>query len=266
MKASVFARWLLICALITMIARPVFAQDVPPTDQSQDQPPPPDDNPGATPTATPTPDPATVIAQWGPAPSIGADADLAVAVRWFRDQNATRAHWGVPTATQDPYLDWEAENLMRSRLGQPSLAPPQGLTKPPAAVRSSQTDRAVLSQPQFWTISDDLWLAWLEQGHAQTIAFWQGNHPDENWYTPERYFRIEEWRQEKFDRYRLLGIAGRVNMGNSAAADLLPGHKDELEQLAPGSVATYQPLVYSGNGVAVVAYDPWINPDGSLRQ
>ena len=258
-------RWLLASALLTMAALPAFAQDIPDgvaTDQSEDQAPPFADDTGATPTPT---DPATVIAHWGPAPSLGPDADQAVAQRWFREQNTLRANWGVPTATRDPYLDWQAENLLRSQLGQPPLPQPEGLTKPAAAIRSPQSEQAVLSEPEFWTVSDELWQAWTDGAHAQAIAFWQDTHPGEPYYSRDVYLRIERWRDVKFDRYRLMGVAGRVNTSNGEATDLLPGHKDQLEQIAPGSVAAYQPLVYRGNLVAVVAYDPWINPDGSLR-
>jgi hypothetical protein len=261
-----FFQWLLASAVLAMAALPAFAQDIPDTaatDQSEDQAPPSANDTGATPTPT---DPTTVIAQWGPAPNIGPDADRAVAQRWFRDQNTLRGYWGVPIAARDPYLDWEAENLLRSRLGQPLLPQSQAVNKPPAALRSPQTDQAILSQPEFWTVSDDLWLAWLDAGRMPAIAFWEDSHPGEKWYTPDGYFRIEVWRQERFDRYRLMGIAGRVNTSGSAPTELPPGNKRELEQVAPGSVAAYQPMVYPDNLVAVVGYDPWINPDGSLRQ
>ena len=39
----------------------------------------------------------------------------------------------------------------------------------------------------------------------------------------------------------------------------------KLEQIAPGSVAAYQPVIYPDNLVAVVGYDPWVTPDGTLR-
>jgi len=70
----------------------------------------------------------------------------------------------------------------------------------------------------------------------------------------------------KFDRYRLMGLAGRANTNNRPPTELSWSGKDQLETIAPGSVGTYQPLVYSDNLIAVVGYDPWINPDGSLRQ
>jgi hypothetical protein len=264
---KVLMRWLLVGVVVTMATRPVFAQDttdIPPTDQSQDQPPAATDDTGVTQALVP--DPAAVIAQWGPAPSIGSDADRAVAERWFREQNTLRSNWGVPTATRDPYLDWEAENLLRGRLGQSPLEPPQGLTKPLAAMRSSQRDQAVLSEPQFWTISDDLWLAWLGQIQSRANAFWQENHPGEPYYSRDVYLSIEQWKDVKFDRYRLMGIAGRVNALDGAPTDLLSGNKNQLERIASGSVEAYEPLVYPDNFVAVVGYDPWINPNGSLRQ
>jgi len=138
------------------------------------------------------------------------------------------------------------------------------LTWPSAAAQSPQSDQAILSQTEFWTISDDLWQAWLDSINAKAITFWQENHPGESYYSRDVYLRIEQWRDVKFDRYRLMGIAGRVDATSGPPGDLL-GNKDELEQIAPGSVAAYQPVFYPDNLVAVVGYDPWINPDGSVR-
>src|SRR6266542_2593478 len=112
--------------------------------EEQDQAAPAVDDTSSAPSPTPAPepaDPAAVIAQWGAAPSIGPDADKAVAERWFRDQNTVRARWGVPTATRDPYLDWQAENLVRSSLGEAALPQPQGVVMPAVAMQSPQSDR-----------------------------------------------------------------------------------------------------------------------------
>ncbi len=279
-------RLVAIAVLVGSAALPVAAQDNPdPTAQGQDPAqvgdsaaPTADDtgmapaqpaDPAAdspAPPAPPAPDPSAVIAQWGAAPTIGPAADQAVAQRWFRDQNAQRARWGVPTATRDPYLDWEAENLLRSSLGQSPLPQPPGLSKPAVALRSSQSDQAIVSQPQFWTTSDDLWQAWNDSIEGQPPAGWADERPGEPWFTRENYLQLFKLRQmPRFDRYRLIGVAGRVNTNHDVPTELLSGHKDQLEAIAPGSIAAYQPVVYSGNLVAVVGYDPWINPDGTLR-
>ncbi len=209
---------------------------------------------------------AAVIAQWGPAPAIGSDADQAVARRWFRDQNAIRARWGVPTATRDPYLDWQAENLVRSSLGEAALPQPQGVVMPAVAMQSPQSDRAVLSQTTFWTISDDLWQSWLDSFQTGPSEYWQADHPGETWYTQDRYLRLFKLGQmPRFDRYRLVGVAGRVNTSQAASTALLSGEQSDLEQIAPGSGDAYQPVAYGDNAVAVVGYDPWISADGRTR-
>ncbi len=209
-------------------------------------------------------DPQAVVAQWGPAPTMGADADQAVARRWFQDQNTKRARWGVPTANRDPYLDWEAQNALRAYLNQPALPLPNGLSKPSAAAQSPQSDRAVHVEPQFWTVSDSLWQAWLNTFEARIPLDWQLERPDEPFFTREAYLQVQEWRRQRFDRYRLLGVAGSV-VNNQQPQVLPESDKTQLEQIAPGSVAAYQPQEYENSLVAVVGYDPWINQDGSLR-
>jgi hypothetical protein len=172
----------------------------------------------------------------------------------------------VPTAARDPYLDWQAENLLRSQLGQPPAPQPQGLSRPAAAQQSSQSDQAALSQPEFWTISDDLWQAWLDTIEGHPSEFWQEDHPGEDWFTRDRYLRLFILHQmPRFDRFRSIGVAGRVNTTNTPPSRLLSGHTDQLELIAPGAVSAYEPLVYPDNLVAVVGYDPWINSDGSIR-
>jgi hypothetical protein len=265
-------------ALLLVVA-PVLAQDAPDTSatgqsqqaqaQDQGQNPSADNTDSATPVSTATPGPAdaaAVIAQWGTAQSIGPDADTAVAERWFRDQNAVRARWGVPTAMRDSYLNWQAENILRSQLGEPQLPQPQGVTKPAVAAQSAQTDQAVLSEPEFWTVSDDLWQARLDgiQGHPS--EFWQEDHPGEQWFTIDRYIRLFKLQQmPRFDRYRLIGVSGRVDTSGSAGAAIPAGEADALETIAPGAMAAYNPLSYPDNVVAVVGYDPWLNADGSMR-
>jgi hypothetical protein len=274
-------RLLVLVVVTAVIAVPVSAQDTPDSssvDQAQTQgldpaqgeaPAATDDTGTASLPATEPPapvDPAAVIAQWGSAPTIGPEADQAVAQRWFREQNTERARWGVPTAARDPYLDWQAENLLRSQLGQSPAPQPQGVSKPAAAQQSSQSDQAALSQPEFWTISDDLWQAWLDSIQGQPPEGWAEARPGEPWFTRENYLQLFKLKQmPRFDRYRLIGVAGRVNTFGGPANELLSGHRDQLEQIAPGAVAAYEPLVYSGNLVAVVGYDPWINSDGTIR-
>jgi len=263
---------------LMLAVSPVFAQDAPdasgtdqsqPTQgQSQDQSVPTLDNtssPTPVPTAVPA-DVAAVIAQWGPAPEAGIDSDKAVAQRWFRDQNTVRARWGVPTATRDQYLDWQAENILRSQLGEPELPQPQGVTKPATLAQNSQSDQAVLSEPEFWTVSDDLWQARLDSVQGHPSEFWQEDHPGEQWFTVDRYIRLFKLQQmPRFGRYRLIGAAGRVDTSGSPAKAIQVGQADALEAIAPGSVAAYSPLSYPDNLVAVVGYDPWLNPDGTMR-
>ncbi len=262
---------------LMLAVSPVFAQDAPgasATDQSQptqgqdqDQSAPPsDDTSSATPVPTPSSvDAAAVIAQWGPAPATGPDADKAVAQRWFREQNTKRSRWGVPTATRDPYLDWLAENLLRDHLGQPPLPQPAGLTIP-AAAKSSPSDQAVYTQTEFWTVSDDLWQAWLDSFESQPPSDWSAERPGVPWFSRDNYLYLFKLQKTpEFDRFRLIGVAGRVNTTNSQPAALLSGESGDLEAIAPGALAAYEPLVYPDNLVAVVGSDPWINPDGSLR-
>jgi hypothetical protein len=268
-----------LAVMLAVIAQPVFAQDsagssaieqsqTQTTDQDQGAP------PADSPSIAPTPeasqmgpvDPTAVIAQWGPSPAIGPDADQAVAVRWFREQNAQRARWGVPTATRDPYLDWQAENLLRDKLGQAPLPQPEGLSAPLAARQSPQSDQAVMSQPEFWTVSNDLWQAWLDGIEGEPPAGWSDARPGEPWFTRDNYLQLFKIKKTpQFDRFRLVGVSGRVNVTGGSASALLSGHVDQLEAIAPGAAAAYQPLVYPDNLVAVVGYDPWINSDGSLR-
>ncbi|MDQ6675367.1 MAG: hypothetical protein M3069_32320 [Chloroflexota bacterium] len=272
------SRFIALGLALMLAVSPVLAQDAPDsstTDQSQAQPTGQDQDQAASPTDTtssvdssPTPaaaDPAAVIAQWGPAPNIGPDADNAVAQRWFREQNTKRGRWGVPTATRDPYLDWVAENYLRDHLDQPHLPQPQGITQP-AVVQRSQSDQAILGQPEFWTVSDDLWQAWLDTFEAQPPDGWSDARPGEPWFSRDNYlllFRIQK--TPRFDRFRLMGVAGRLNTSNSQPAALLSGESRDLEAIAPGAMASYEPVAYPDNLVSVVGYDPWINPDGSLR-
>jgi hypothetical protein len=172
----------------------------------------------------------------------------------------------VPTATRDPYLDWQAENLLRNQLGQPPLPQPEGLSAPVAARQSPQSDQAVMSQPEFWTVSNDLWQAWLDSFEGHPSEFWQEDHPGQEWFTRDRYLQLFKLQQmPRFDRFRLVGVAGRVDTTNTSPSSLLAGQKDQLEQIAPGAAAAYAPLVYPDNLVAIVGFDPWINSDGVVR-
>jgi hypothetical protein len=263
---------LLVVVALWLGALPAFAQDVPDpatADQGQGQD---EQAPALDATPTPTADAVAVIAQWGPAPVIGSDADQAVAGRWFRKQNDERAKWGVPTATRDPYLDWAAENLMRSTLGQPLLPQPAGVVKPAVIATSPRSDQTVLggAEPEFWTVSDDLWVAWREgslaQPMAEAMALWEADHPGEPYYSPDGYLRLFKLRQTpRFDPYRVIGVAGRVNANNSTPIAVPSAAQGKLEQIAPGSVAAYQPVIYPDNLIAVVGYDPWLTSDGTLR-
>jgi hypothetical protein len=163
-------------------------------------------------------------------------------------------------------LDWQAENFLRDHLGQPQLPQPQGLTRPAVAAQSPQSDQAILSEPQFWTVSDDLWQAWLDTFEGQAPSDWEAERPGVPWFSRDNYlFLFKLHKTPRFDRFRLIGAAGRVNTSNSQPAALLSGESDDLEAIAPGAIAAYEPVVYPDNLVAVVGYDPWINPDGSLR-
>jgi hypothetical protein len=250
--------------LIVSLSVTAFAQDDPTVsgvgeDQQQD-------GPVATeePGSPPPSGVLDVIGQWGTAPTIGADADEALARRWFRNQNAARGRWAVPTAQRDPYLDWQAENALRGSLGEPLLPAPPGVSAPGAG--TSQREQGLLSESEFWTVSDDLWQAWLDSFQIGPSEYWQESHPGEVWYTRERYLKLFVLGQmPRFDRYRILGVAGRVDSKNLGPAPLLPGNEAELEAVAPGSVGAYLPVRYAGNIVAVVGMDPWISADGTLR-
>ena len=60
-------------------------------------------------------------------------------------------------------------------------------------------------------------------------------------------------------------VAGRVNANNSTPIAVPSAAQGKLEQIAPGSVAAYQPVIYPDNLIAVVGYDPWLTSDGTLR-
>ena len=132
--------------------------------------------------------------------------------------------------------------------------------------QSPASDQAVLSQPEFWTVSDDLWQARLDSIQDHPSQFWQEDHPGEQWFTVDRYIRLFKLKQTpRFDRYRLIGVSGRVDTTQSPAVAVVPAQADELEAIAPGAIAAYGPDVYPDNVVAVVGYDPWINSDGTMR-
>ena len=262
------------CALALLVvqltALPVLAQEAPDgsvaTDGGDQSTVVSDEPSGPDQTATPTPiaavDTAVVIAKWGPSPQSGADFNRAAAQRWFRDQNSKRARWGVPTANRDPYLDWVAENLLRDYLGEPRIDQPTGLKQPDVTART-QTDSGIRSDPEFWTVSDDLWQSWLDSVDAETLTTLDADNSGGPLYTKQNYLQLQKLGQTpRFDRFRLMGVAGRVD-ANQAPTPLLSGHKQELESIAPGSVAAYQPAVYQDPVVAVVGYDPWINADGT---
>ena len=162
MRAGLFIRRSAVALLLLCLAVvPAFAQEDSDGDQSTD---PSSDQPvvvdqSDAPTETPTVDVGAVVAEWGPAPTDD-QLNKAVATRWFNNQNQKRARYGVPTANRDPYLDWEAENLLRDYLGQPRADLPSGLSKP-AAATGSQTDSAIQNESQFWTVSDAAWQAYL---------------------------------------------------------------------------------------------------------
>lgn len=225
-----------------------------------------DQSPPSSADATPTAavDPQAVITQWGPAPATGYDSDQAVARRWLREQQAERARWGIPSVSRDPYLDWEAANALHTYLNEPLDPQPPGLTKPKAAQQGPESDRGVRTDQWYWTVPDDLWLAWLDTFQNRVPDAWTAVHSNEPWFTRERYLRLEEWRRQRFDRFRLVGVAGRID-NSKPPAPLLPFDQQTLEQLAPGSMQVYQPVNYSDSLVAVVAYDPWINPNGTIR-
>jgi hypothetical protein len=161
---------------------------------------------------------------------------------------------------------------MRSTLGQPQLPQPEGVLKPALIASSTRSDQTVLGgvEPEFWTVSDDLWAAWREsslaQPMAEAMALWEADHPGEPYYSPDGYLRLFKLRQTpRFDPYRVIGVAGRVNVNNSAAMPVPSTALGKLEELAPGSVAAYEPVIYPDNLIAVVGYDPWVTPDGTLR-
>src|SRR6266508_6434164 len=94
---------LLAALLLVSGSLSAFAQEAPngtePTEEQVQ------DEPVTPPEPDAAPEVVDVVGQWGVAPNVGADADAALARRWFRDQNTERARWGVPTAARDPYLD-----------------------------------------------------------------------------------------------------------------------------------------------------------------
>jgi len=217
-----------------------------------------------TPSATPDVDTQAVIAQWGSAPEMGHDADQAVARRWLREQQAYRARWDIPGVSRDLYLDWEATNALHSYLNEPPEPQPAGLTKPSAVQQSPESNHGIKGDQWYWNVSDDLWQAWLDSFQNQAPGAWLADHPDEPFFTRANYMQVKEWRNKPFDRFRLVGVAGRVDT-SKAPIGLLPFDQQTLEQLAPGSLQAYQPVNYATSLVAIVAYDPWINPNGSMR-
>jgi hypothetical protein len=252
--------------MVLFIVAPAFAQEDSDGDQPADAP----SNQAAaadqseSPDQTPTGDVGAVIAKWGSKPTTSDEMNKAVATRWFRDQNRERARWNVPTAKRDLYLDWQAENLLRDYLGQPHVDLPAGVAKPDAATHSQMTS-GIENEPQFWTVSDDVWLAYLVPSETQIASDWSADHPDEPYFTPDRYIRqMKLGTMSQFDRYRLMGVAGRVDVSQTPKP-LLVGELQDLEQLAPGSTTAYQPIVeYDDSPIAIVAYDLWINSDGTL--
>ncbi len=259
-------------ALLLAVA-PVFAQEAPDAGSAgtalSDQA---DDGSGSgSDQGAPTPGPQVdvdtqaVIAQWGPAPEMGHDADQAIARRWLREQQAYRDRWGIPGVSRDPYLDWEAANELHTFLDEPLEPPPSGLVKPKAALQSPESNQVVRQHNAYWNVPDDLWQGWLDSWQNRVPAGWTAARPDEPFFTRDNYLKAQVWRGTPFDRFRLFGVAGRVNVANPPVP-LLPFEQETLERLAPGSVETYQPVNYQDSLVAVVAYDPWMNSNGSLRQ
>jgi hypothetical protein len=195
---------------------------------------------------------------------MGHDADLAIARRWLRDQQAYRDRWGIPGVSRDPYLDWEAANELHSFLGEPLEPRPANLTKPQAAVQSPEAQDMVRQHEDYWPVSDDLWQAWRDSQENHVPAGWNDAFPNQPYFSRDTYLNAQVWRGKPFDRFRLFGVAGHVNTTDPPVA-LLYGPLQTLEQLAPGSVEAYQPVDYKNSLIAIVAYDPWLNPDGSLR-
>jgi len=271
LRRALMLRLVAVLALLVAVP-PAFAQGVPdggstgvaPYDQTDDvagsgsdqNPPTTDPQVGV--------DAQAVIAQWGPAPEMGRDADLAIARRWLRDQQGYRDRWGIAGVSRDPYLDWEAANELHGFLGEPPEPLPAGLMKPQAAVQSVESNQQVRQHESYWPVSDDLWQAWLDSWENRVPAGWTAARPDEPFYTRDNYMKAQVWRGTLFDRFRLFGVAGRVNTANPPVP-LMYGPLQTLERLAPGSSDAYQPVDYKGSLVAVVAYDPWMNPNGSLR-
>jgi hypothetical protein len=141
--------------------------------------------------------------------------NMAVAARWFGDQNQQRSQSGVPTAKRDPYFDWQAENLLRDYLGEPHVDPPAGVTKPDVA-RRTQMLSGIQNESQFWTVSDNAWLAYLVPSETQIAAVWAGDHPDDPHFTPDRYIRqMKLGTKSQFDRHRLVGVAGPVDLSQA---------------------------------------------------
>ena len=61
-----------------------------------------------------------------------------------------------------------------------------------------------------------------------------------------------------------MGVVGHVDLTQTPTS-LTPSLLEYLDEIAAGSAEAYQPIVeYDDSPVAVVAYDPWINTDGTL--
>jgi hypothetical protein len=201
-----------------------------------------------------------VSAQWGQAPAPGKDADAALARRWLKN---------VQDVSRDPYLDWLAANKLHSYLHEPQEPKPSDLKPSAAVTQSPLSNDGIALGVQYWTVPDTLWQAEEDKTASDDNLNgdppgWADAHPGQPFFTFENYMKTKEWQRAPYDRFRLFGVAGHVDTsGPSTVLDLASGYT--LEEVAPGSVAAYQPVIYMNGIVAVVAYDPWVNPDGSLR-
>lgn len=251
MPAKLPHRCALALLVVQLTALPVLAQEAPDAsvatdggdqstvaDPTSGQSPAPDQ--AAAPTRSSNIDVGAVIAKWGPAPKTGNEFNTALAQRWFRNQNQERSRWGVPTSSRDPYLDWTAENLLRDYLGEAHVDLPPGVNKP-VAMRT-QTDSGVRAEPVLWTVSDDLWQSVRDQTASDFLSQWEADNPGSQWYTKDSYIQLhKQGKTPHFDRFRLMGVAGRVNTAQPAK-QLLSGEDTELEAIAPGATArTSQP-------------------------